>query len=230
MAESADTQLNGPSVVEDKPIRYVINDKGEVKDKASPEHLPLVLRNMPSDLVTKDIEDEHKIHAEDLDTPHIVGALADERAKLELGVKPLDPLAEPEKPEVPDDADVALTQEWVDVRRLRVMREWVNTQKARMLGGADKQPAYLGVIHLWFDDNDHRSYCMRFGNPPADRDRPKHLCGLRLEIDIMSGALPSTVIDRMRAKGVSVTSVYEDMTRKELNMNRVLDANGDTWQ
>jgi hypothetical protein len=220
---------------EDRPLRYAITEKGERKEKASPELLPEHLRVLPSDLVTKEIEVEDRVHAED--PKHIVKALASDYADKELGKKPHDPNAEPEGPKVESKR---LTQEAVDVRRLSVMRRWATTQKERIL---NHKPVDMGVKHLCFPDPDsHEEYGLHDGNQSACIERVssggrikfcqhlKHLKGLELEIDLGAGQLPGTIVEKLRAKGIPVTNVHEQMVRKAMNLNRVLTANGETWE
>lgn len=215
--------------------RYAITEKGEQKEKAGPELLPDHLRVLPSDLVTKEIEVEDRIHAED--PPHIVKALASEYADKELGKKPHDPNAEPDGPEV--EARAPVTQEAVDVRRLAVMRRWANTQKERIL---NHWPSDVSVKHLCFPDpNNHGRYELHDGNWSGCLERMvsggrhqfcqhlKHLRGLQLEIDLAAGELPGTIVEKLRAKGIKVTSVHEQFVRRELNLNRVVNAEGEPW-
>ncbi len=224
------------SSVSAPPSRYVVTDKGEQKAKASPELLPDFMRGLPSDLVTKEIEVEDRVHAED--PPHIVKALASEYADKELGKVAIDPYAEPDAPEV--DTRMPVTQEAIDVRRLAVMRRWANTQKERILNHV---PTDMRVKHLCFPDPDnHSHYELHDGNHSACIERVvsgdryqfcqhlKHLKGKQLEIDLGAGQLPATIIAKLRDKGVAVTSVHEQMVRRQMNLNRVVTPEGEPWQ
>lgn len=53
------------------------------------------------------------------------------------------------------------------------------------------------VRHLWFPRASTRAYDLRDGNPPSDTDRPKHLRGLRLELDL--GELPPSLVEQVNA-------------------------------
>jgi len=52
------------------------------------------------------------------------------------------------------------------------------------------------VRHVWFPHDDAAAYELRTGNPPAEVDRPPHLRGFRLEIDM--GVIPKDVVDAVR--------------------------------
>lgn len=204
--------------------RYAITEKGVVKAKASPELLPEMLRKLPGDLVTKDIEVEDKAHKEDVDTPHVIKAIAKDRARLERGEKSVDPLAKEPEP-IPDE-DPRLNQPMIDIRRVCVMREWARTQKALIASG---KPSDVSVRHLWFPENDHRNYVMRPGNPPPDSQRPKHLRGFQLAIDLGAKLLPEEITKMLEKRGVGVPSGYAKLVRNEMNLNRVLTADGEVW-
>jgi len=215
--------------------RYAITESGAVKPKASPELLPEHMRRLPGDLVTKEIEVEDRVHAED--PPHIVKALSSDYVDKAQGKQPVDPHAEPEGPKLDDRRTV--TQEAVDVRRLSVMRRWAMTQQERILA---HQPADMSVKHLCFPDpDDHGNYALHDGNHSACLERVrvgdrwvschtlKHLRGLELEIDLASGRLPTTIIEKLREKGIEVTSVHERLVRQQLNLNRVVTPEGTPW-
>jgi hypothetical protein len=212
------------STVNARPSRYAITESGVVKPKASPELLPEVLRKLPSDLVTKDIEVEDKAHKEDIDTPHVIKSIAKDRAKQELGEKPIDPFAKEPEP-IPDE-DPRLNQHMIDIRRLCVLREWANTQKSFIARG---KPSDVSVKHLWFPENDHRNYVLRSGNPPPDSQRPKHLRGYHLEIDLGAKELPGEITKLLKERGVPVPSGYAGLVKQAMNLNRVLTADGEVW-
>ena len=73
-----------------------------------------------------------------------------------------------------------------------------------------KQP----VRHLWFPEDNVNRYELRLGNPPADSDRPRHLRGLQLVIDIRD--IPQDVWDEMkrsRKEAKSATAAPTSMGR-----------------
>jgi hypothetical protein len=77
-----------------------------------------------------------------------------------------------------DPRDRVVTQEKVDEVRANVtMRTLVGTY--RRLESVDKWP----VQYLWYATDDMCKVEIRDGNPPADRDRPKHLKGVQLVLD-----------------------------------------------
>lgn len=62
---------------------------------------------------------------------------------------------------------------------------------ACLLAAVEKGQRKLPVRHLWFPEDNANKYSLRDGNPPADVDRPKHLKGRRLVIDL--GVIPREV-------------------------------------
>lgn len=84
-----------------------------------------------------------------------------------------------------------MDQREVDIVRIRVLASCLATA---VMNGEKKVP----VRHLWFPEERVTYYRLRDGNPPADVDRPKHLRGLRLEIDI--GEIPEAVADAVKAR------------------------------
>lgn len=62
--------------------------------------------------------------------------------------------------------------------------------------GLDASRKALPVRHVWFPKNDITKYELRTGNPPADQDRPEHLRGLNLVIDI--GVVPPDVWEAVK--------------------------------
>lgn len=84
----------------------------------------------------------------------------------------------------------ALNQLEVDLIRLRVLRRMANT--AQMYTRFGMQPDRWPVNHLWFPTPNVNDRELRRGNPPPDSERPKHLRGVALELDLNAG-LPETV-------------------------------------
>ncbi len=177
--------------------RKVRSADGSWRDgSAAPKHLPDHLRKLPGDYVTKEVADGERVH--ELDDPHIVESIAKERAQKEQGTYQ-DPDAKPEPLGVDYVADKRLNQNKVDEVRLRVIRAYVQTNMEWLQEGReiDKKPK-----HLWFPDNDVNKYELREGNAPADQDRPKHLRGLKLHVDIWSFQLPETIKNRLEEQAI----------------------------
>lgn len=157
--------------------------KGRGKGKLLREDL----RALPGDLVTDDIEDESKIH--ELDPDHVQADILADYGKEHRE----------ERPEQFNKINRTLSQagQWgVDQIRLRVLRTWLGTQISR---GQKGNGPDLGVKHLWFPDDNLDRYGLRDGNPPADVDRPKHMRGLRLEIDLCDPA--ASIAESLRIRG-----------------------------
>lgn len=154
--------------------------------KAAPELLRSDLRRLPGDLVTKEVGDGEKIH--ELDEEHTRLALIQEHDKKLQGKEP-EQEEEAGAPAALRDEERLLTQERIDIIRLRVMRA--------IAKNAQTPEEKLALRHVWFPRNDINAYSLRDGNAPGDADRPKHLRRFKLEIDLASGRLPETVVDRL---------------------------------
>jgi hypothetical protein len=176
----------------------VPNEDGfdRIERPAAPKLLTEQMRKLPGDYVTDEVAVEDRVH--ELDDPHTVSTIVSERLEEELGIA--QPKEEEKKvcpPVNPDPRANTLNQLRVDEIRLRVMKAVSQTQMNNMIKGRTHN---LDVRHLWFPKNDIREYELRFGNPPSDSSRPKHMRGLELHIDIMSGELPKTIVDRLPIK------------------------------
>lgn len=180
----------------------LVDGRLEEIEKAAPEHLREDLRNIPSDLVTKDIGDPDRVH--ELDPPHILNTLVDEAEERDMTPS--------ETKEEVKPRDTFVHQATVDAVRLRVLKAWIVTQKERIEFG---QRPDFGVKHLWFETNNIDRYVMRDGNPPADSERPKHLRGIHLEIDIT--CIPET-IQRRLAANVKLQQKAADVAMNKLTM------------
>ena len=156
--------------------------------------LPPELRELPSEFVTTDIADAHRVHA--LDAPHILDAIVTERIEDIAEAETAPPTDEPKKrPTLQPlhrlrftDISPEKAQFEIDVIRLRVMRTLVDRFISEATAGLDPD---TGVQHLLFPTDNLNEYQLHPGNPPRDKDRPKWLRGLRIEIDIQ--VLPETV-------------------------------------
>ncbi len=146
------------------------------------------LRKLPGDYVTKDINDPVRAHESDED--YIVSNIVDDRRAAE------------KNPGVPKETvlpvylteDKKLSANKIDEVRLRVMLAFADTQKRiiREGGEPDKRPK-----HVWFPEDNVNAYELRTGNAPADGERPAHLRGYDLHMDIWSGELPKTIKHRL---------------------------------
>jgi hypothetical protein len=166
---------------------------------AAPRLLPEPLRQLPSDYVTTEIEDQSRVH--ELDPEHIRESLIDERATAEQGPQP-----EPDQrlPKLPDEKHTRCTQENIDLIRLRVLAV-ITQDNARRLSAGEKVDT--AVKHVWFKADDVLGDCeLRPGNPPPQRDRPRHLRFRQLEIDPMR--MPDSLMERI-AKDKDLREAYE---------------------
>jgi hypothetical protein len=198
---------------------------GKQKLRSSPELLRPELRRLPGELVTKDTDDPDKVH--DLDASHIVEALTHEYCQKHEETD--QPKVAPEKAPVKDILagleQNRLTQDRVDIVRMRVLRAWADTQRQCAADGVEND---FDVKHLWFEDDDIRAYCWREGNAPADIDRPKHLKGLDLSLDIINVELPNTITRRLNDAGVESIDIFI-RTDDVAPDNQIVTSDGTPW-
>lgn len=153
------------------------------------------MRRLPSEMLTFDADDGDKVHEHD--AAHIVDAIEQEHLEKWGEVKKREPRPDPmEADDVLEDLeDWRLTQQHIDVIRLRVMSAWAKTQTNFLAQGHAVDWNYK---HLWFPENDLRIYEMRDGNAPPDSSRPQHLRGMELAIDIRDPGVVSRLLKRVR--------------------------------
>jgi len=182
--------------------KYVITEKGERREGgASPELLPEELRKLPSDYVTKEEDDPDRVHP--LDAPHIVEAVSAERREKEEGTYK-DPLEKPKRkfpPIAPVGRVIPLSQQQIDYVRYRALQSIITVELCKAMEGED--PDLEARYHLWFPEDNVNHYLLRDGNPPADIDRPKHLRGYRLELDMLHW--PQSLVDLLSQLGIELS-------------------------
>ena len=90
---------------------------------------------------------------------------------------------------------VHMNQENMYLVMMRVMSNLVVTHHVH-----DKMHELIGkVYHLWFPERGNMErYQLRTGNPPADVDRPDHLKGKDLVIDLTT--VPDGMMDRIKER------------------------------
>lgn len=171
------------------------------KEKASPWLPPEQMRGLPSDYYTKNPSDPDRVHEDD--APHIVEALVADRDKK---------YQEPEKKKGLDAVEGAakdyrtlpFTQENIDWCRFAILNNRVKGAMKQIQAGY-AQEVDLSVNHVWFPDASFNEVLMREGNAPADSERPKHLKGKELFLDVRNW--PSTVKEAMLKKGIELPNI-----------------------
>jgi len=181
--------------------RIVFNENGERTEHTTPSDNTVVekhLRDLPSDWVTKEEADPDKIHK--FDAPHIVQELSKELAKPKNRKKSIFSILKKQGKIKKHGRGYRLDPLNVDYIRFRIIQALVNGQLKRMqLPPVHEQyleKPDLGVKHIWFPEDNMDRYELREGNPPADVDRPPHLRGLDLEIDII--LWPKRIVDLLK--------------------------------
>lgn len=180
--------------------RLVRKGSGDwAEGRASPTLLREDLRRLPGDYVTKEVGDEHRVH--ELDPPHIVDALVEDREKAEQEPTPDEPklVATRFLEALPVGVKKPVSQRRVDWIRLRVMKSVVSDLCERESNGESVTSHDFRVRHLWFPEDNANHYGLRDGNPPPDSERPKYLRGIDLVVDILCP--PVSVKDAAAAVG-----------------------------
>lgn len=161
--------------------------------KAGPELLREDLRALPSDLVTKDIAEDGKVH--ELDDPHIQEDYIEKYYDKENEKAPdqdrMTALIAKLQGELGGGSK--LNQAKVDIVRFRVIRALM-----------ERPPEELEKKRwLKFPEDNIDIYELKEGNPPSDVLRKKHMKGLELHIDCFDW--PQRIIDILEANGIMDT-------------------------
>lgn len=175
-----------------KPTKYVYDEQGRIKDRASPELLSPALRKLPGELVTKELEDPDKAHPSD--APHVIGQLIEDHIERETKPDTPPPNRQASRFAMAGER-VRLSQREIDFVRMRVISVLIEAYLV-WLNGRDTHDSPVAVHYLWFPEDNVNHYELRDGNPPSDADRPKHLRGFRLECDIEE--IPRAVHDLIK--------------------------------
>lgn len=189
--------------------RQVFGEDGKLKPKAAPELLREDLRRLPGDIVTKDIDDTDRVH--ELDAPHIRDVLAEEAREKSgeavwAGEMEEPPPPDAEAPQTPAEAMRNNPQLAVDVVRLRILRAWAEAEAGQIANGL---PADMGFCYVWFPHaGNFDDYEAREPPVPIDRDRPKHLRGLDLVLDLTDKHLLDKIINNLATHCLPVDKRY----------------------
>lgn len=176
------------------------------------------LRQLPGEMYTEELAVEDKIH--ELDPPHIQEALLREHEEKQ---NPKEESRESRQEKevfqlrrAKAGKVVPLNQEQIDIERMAAVISTIKTELAR--AKKYQRPVDFSVCHLWFPTNNINAIEFRKGNPPADADRPKHLRGFRLEVDILNP--PQRIQDLLEKKGIKLWNFRDAYDRAR----RVVDA------
>lgn len=165
------------------------------KGKAAPEDIG-ELAKLPSEWVTKDEADNTKIHA--LDPEHIRGAIIEEKTRANVGGNPTPNDVQKKYRCAKRHENVELDQLQIDFVRMRVLHSVLNTYVDRAKRNEDPK---VEIKHIWFPKNNVNNYELKSGLPPVDKDRPKHLRGWKLEIDVFNW--PERIVDILKDNGIT---------------------------
>lgn len=148
-------------------VRPLVDPKNMRGKKLRPD-----LAILPSDLVTKETQDQSRVH--EADESHTRDALVydyfDQERKQEEDKK--------NKKRLHKTVTQA-GQRGIDAIRLKTFRELV---KGAILSKKNLSGISARKYHLWFETNSLEVRELRPGYAPPDSSRPDHLRGLRLEI------------------------------------------------
>jgi hypothetical protein len=179
-----------------KGMKKVFRNGKWVEGKAGPEHLPEDLRKMPAKFLTKDTGDPDRIHQ--LDDPHIRKALLREQTQKEIQIHKKEPIEGLHR--APLGEVVPLRQDFIDVEKMHVMRGLINGQLREVEAGTRSEPDLETIHYLWFPENNVNSWVVKVGHPPPDSERPKHLRGFDLVVDLMN--IPQRIRDELKSRGM----------------------------
>jgi hypothetical protein len=119
-----------------------------------------------------------------------------------------------------DPRERTLTQDRVDTMRAEVtMRTLINVFRR------NEDYKEFPQQYLWFPRDDIAAVEIRYGNPPADQDRPKHLQRLHLVLDYQNAPQPLVELCRQAGKklsGMHRVSRGKDPIRETLEDNHLL--------
>ena len=200
--------------------RWVIGENGRWREgTAAPESLREDLRELPSELVTKDPSSPDQIH--ELDPPHIVEDLVYQHEKRQRDADKPPELAELLEPfEAPIGEVVPLTQQRVDFVRFRLIQTRLRLIERKAREGQEVD--LFEPVHVWFPRDKVNEYTMHKGFPPPDvlgswpNGRPRHLLRLHLAVDVLSP--PKSIRDILAAHGIELTDVKEQMLRDAMGV------------
>ena len=166
-----------------------------------PEHM----RKLPGDYYTQDTSDPDRVH--ELDDPHIVEALVAEQDKKNIEEEKLVglPAAKAAADEALAFKNIPFTQENIDWIRFKTISNLVKSAITQIERQLPRTVKLNGKQHLWFPNANFEIVELREGNAPADVDRPGHLKGKHLFVDVLHW--PVSIEQKMKAKGIDLPNV-----------------------
>ena len=183
----------------------VFKDGKWEEGKAAPQQLREDLRVLPSELITKDIDDPDRIH--EIDPEHVADTYLDDYIKRAQGIDPDAPVkyAPPhlaEKYGLPPvgkvvkftDQSKEKTQSQIDMFRLRVASVLLGNLQDQLIAGKVSENEQTR-FYIWWPNNNVNEYHLKEGNPPPDSKRPKHLRGFQIHVDLNNPVPPAIVKD-----------------------------------
>lgn len=208
--------------------RIVIGEDGKAKTKAAPDLLPEELRKLPGELVTKDVDDPGRVHA--LDPEHVRESLVFEARESSgeavwSGESEEPPPPDAKAPESDREARRNNPQLAVDIVRLRILRAWAESEAAVIERGGR---ADMHFKYVWFPDpGNFDRYAWRDpakGDPPlpCDSQRPPHLRGLDLVVDLGNPRLIEKIIEHVESSYLPADKRYLGASRRILSPNAAL--------
>jgi len=205
--------------------KIVWDEKGNRREiegeHASPWLPPEHMRGLPGDYFTQDTSDPDKVH--ELDDPHIVEALTAEQDKKYVE----------EEKKSPFDlaAEVLATEQYTEpqfnnrniaFRRFLIISNLVKGAMLQIERGY-RNEVNLAIRHVWYPKPSFNEELLRPGNAPADIERPKHLRGKELFIDINNW--PRSIKELMLKRGIELPNiaVLLGKTKKIVDMDIPVD-------
>jgi hypothetical protein len=175
-----------------------------------PKQLPKHLRGLPGEWIAKDISDKQGISP--YDPPHIVKSLLRMRLRGEAEkLRAQDPFI------FGSLIFEAFFMSWrkKEPGRFRVIDQYlVDMFRGKILmKRARQKPFRTSLAYLWFSEAGNANcYELHEGKAPVDAERPEHMKGLHIEVDLLDW--PARVRDILRAANVNPEQLIAELKVK----------------
>lgn len=179
------------------------------KERPAPALLPPELRSLPGEYVTKDTGDPDKLHPLDTEFPHIVDSVVHEKQVAEREAQKEKAPRDDGLKRAPVGEVVPLRQDFIDVERWFAIKGIVKSQLTALQEGLITEPDITTIRHLWFPEDNVNNILLRVGRPPSDSQRPKHMRGFDIAVDLLS--IPPSIVDEMWSRGIDIYGKLKEL-------------------
>lgn len=205
--------------------RLVLRDGKFEHVEQSVELLPDQLRQLPSELVTKHIEEQEKAHA--LDPRHHINMVKRMRRKAEKADrspsdKKWDAVLRDLVGNHAVDAVLPLSQYRIDILKAKLQMQLLRNAAIEIGQGKTTLSAIEKFVgHLIFPENNCFNMVFLPSPQPPNKLLPKHLRHYNLEVRLL-GDLPRAFLEELKNRGIDapdIRSTYENF-KKEVDRKR----------